>query len=606
MAYASMNALLVFAGFSPLKTKPPFLVVVILLGNLSNVGVSMCVKNSMLLCAIVLGTLFCTLPVDPDNINNAGIIHETLTSIPDTIPVNSVYLCTAQVQYPHFIDSFSVIRATESGRTEKIAGGVLGGDSLLTFTVLYAETAPTTVMVLLFKSILVDTLTRNVYVVSTTPTVKPLQNKKRVDVEQACILQFSATDPDSNLLGYLLDVNGSSATYTSFLSSERASALIATTFSAGSLQSLHDSLLVYRVTVLDADSQFSTPACCTLLVSDTISPEITLLLPLGGDSVYIVKKLPQTFGAVVVDNWGVDSVKFAGKRAQFSGGDTVLFVVNKLDSGVTTDTFAAWDRSGKISVKNVQFRYNGEKVYPPQITTIFQTVNEGEQFDTVFLDTKVTITDPDATYPKDSLRWTVVIDSIDSGMVVQYDSLKRLVIVRGPSGELFRDKIVVLSLTVTDSKGVVTVNHGVTFVMVEKNDPPKITLNGQGRLFNLPFDTLKLDTCGFDPEKNAQLSWVVSRGKYFMPDSLYTVRCTGIGGKTDICLRSFTGKVAIIADSSAFAVAPASQSSFIDTLVFTLTSVTVQDTAIVQKKVLFSWSKLFVIKPIELQPIQLK
>lgn len=575
-------------------------------GNFSGVGESMGVKNGILLCAVVLGTLFCTLPEDPNNSNNAVIVHETLTSIPDTIPVNSVYLCTALVQYPHFVDSFSVIRRTESGKTEKIAGGLLGSDSQVVFTLLYAESVPTTVMVLLFKSVIVDTLTHRVWVVSTTPTVKALQDQKRVDVGQAVTLQFSATDRDSNLLGYLLGVNGSKATYTSFLSSERASALITTTLSAGSLQGLHDSLLVYQVTVLDADSQLSVPACCTLFVSDTIPPKITLLPPLAADSVYIVKTLPQTFSAVVADNWGVDSVTFARERARFSGGDTVLFVVNKLDSGVTTDTLAAWDRSGKVSVKTIQFQYNGEKVYPPKITTIFQTVNEGEQFDTVRLDTKVTITDPDATYPKDSLRWSVVIDSIDSGMVVQYDSLKRLLVVRGPSGEIFRNRIVVLTLTVTDSKGVTTVNHGVTFVMVEKNDPPKITLNGQGRLFKVPFDTLKLDTCGFDPENNAQLSWTIGRGKYFMPDSLYTMRCTGFGGKPEICLRIFTGKVAIIADSIAFAAAPVSQTSFLDTLVFTLTSVTMQDTAIVQKKVHFSWSKLAIIMPIEFPLVQLK
>lgn len=158
----------------------------------------------------------------------------------------------------------------------------------------------------------------------------------------------------------------------------------------------------------------------------------------------------------------------------------------------------------------------------------------------------------------------------------------------------------VLSVTVTDPAGHSASLNGVTFIMVEKNDPPRITLKGQGKIFGNPFDTLKLDTCGHDPEGNARLSWVIERGRYFYPESVYVDRCTNSTiDLPRICYKMFSGKVLILADADSMATLPVS-AGVVDTLRFRLKSIDATDTMETSRNVVFTWGRLKIITPIEI------
>ena len=567
-------------------------------------------RSGVFITLIILCGLFCELPENPRNIDSAGVTYQTLTAIPDRVPMNSVYPCTVVVQYPEFIDSFAVEKSMNSGTAEKIAGSSVVDDTVLTFSVFLPEQASYTVTLLIYKKDRVDSITHAITVFSTIPLVTAAKTRIVTNIDGgAAVVLFDVSDPDSNLLGYSLMQGSVLIEQQEFSASKRARATILKEFSASSLIAMRDTLIRFSVIVTDLDSQISATAVCTLIVRDTTVPAIDPLPP-HRDTVRTVVKLPDTIRAVVSDNWIIDSVKFAGNRISFTVGDTVQTIINQLDSGTTIDSLEAWDIAGNRTVIGIALRYSGPKVYPPKIATIFQTVSEGGRFDTIYLDRKVTITDPEATYGKDSLRWKMVVDTIDSGMAVHFDSSARTLYVSGPAGELFHDRLVGLSLTVTDPAGYSGALNGATFVMVEKDDPPRITLKGQGEIFGVPFDTLRLDTCGYDPEKNAQLSWSIDRGTYFYDSSLFVIRCTGLKldpiDKSPVCFTIPTGKVLILPDSAAVASFPISQNVLSDTLLFTLRSITAGDTVETMKKVAFTWGRIQIVIPIEIPEFHLR
>jgi len=555
----------------------------------------------LFLC-IVACFLFCELPENPCNINNAGIVNETLTALPETVPVNSVYQCTLTVRYPEFIDSFSVFASKSAGSPFRMAGASVGDDTTLVFQVHLQEAATWDLSLYLYRGPFVDTVSGTVSVFSTTPSVNAVASETAVFIGNDAEVSFEASDPDSNLFKYTVLVGeGGTPDTQQFLAGERAQAQISRQISASGLRSFRDTSVLFFVSVIDEDGQAGASAVCTLTIRDTAAPSITLLPPLFHDSVHTVASLPETLYAKVNDSWAVDSVKFAESRLSFAGGDTVAIMINSLDSGTTVDTLKAWDPAGNCSSVSISLFYDGPKVYPPSLTPFYQTATEGEAFDTVFLDSKVTITDPDADYGKDSLLWSVKIDTVDSGMAVGFDSVARILTVTGPSGELFHDRMAVLSVTVTDPAGQSASLNGVTFIMVEKNDPPRITLKGQGKIFGNPFDTLKLDTCGHDPEGNASLFWVIERGRYFYPESTYVDRCanTKITDLPRICYKVFSGKVLILADADSIATLPVA-AGVVDTLKFRLKSIDAADTMETSRDVVFTWGRLKIIDPIEI------
>lgn len=363
--------------------------------------------------------LFCELPENPCNINNAGIVNETLSALPETVPVNSVYQCTLTVRYPEFIDSFSVFASRSGGSPIRMAGALVGDDTMLSFQVYLQEAATWNLSLYLYRGPFVDTVSGTVSVFSTTPSVSAVASEKVVFVGNDAELSFEASDPDSNLFRYaLLTGEGGVPDTQQFLAAERAQAHITRRISASELRSFRDTSVLFFVSVMDEDGQTGAAAVCTLTIRDTSAPSIALLPPLFHDSVYTVTSLPDTLYAEVNDSWAVDSVKFAESIISFAGGDTVAIIINNPDSGTTVDTLKARDPAGNRSSVSISVFYDGPKVYPPSLTPFYQTATEGEKFDTVFLDQKVTITDPDADYGKEALRWSVRIDTVDSGMTV--------------------------------------------------------------------------------------------------------------------------------------------------------------------------------------------
>jgi hypothetical protein len=548
---------------------------------------------------VVLTFLFCELPQNPRNPESAGIELETLTRLPGESAVNTVFACTVSVLYPEFVDSFALFQSVNDASPVKVSGTPVGDDSIIVLSIEVPFPGTYTFSFLLYKTIGTDSVEASVTVFATTPSVTAPVTSQNVPIGDSASFSFSVADPDSNLLEYAYSGGVFNDKKYPFLASERADATIICSISADQVKSLHDTIMVFSITAADEKGQVSPAVLCTLLVTDTVAPDIGTVEPLG-DSLYSVAVLPDTIRLTVQDMWRVDSVKYGGGRVLFSLGDTVVVPLGSLDSGITRDSLEAWDPAGNRAVKTIKIHYAGAKVYAPKITPFFQTINEREQFDTVFLDQKVTITDTAATYGKDSLHWSVAIDTADNDMVVHYDSLRRALMVEAPQGEIFHNRIAVLSATVTDPSGVSSMLHGITFLMVEKNDGPVITCRGQKKIFNSVFDTLILDSCGYDPENNARLYWTIERGTYFYPDSLHTIVCpsqkgTGRDPLDPIivgCFLNFTGKVRIAPDTTLTKAFPLTQDTLVDTLRFTVKSVTGGDTAQTSLDIPYIWYRL--------------
>lgn len=550
---------------------------------------------------LILFGIMCELPQNPRSVENATFTEENLTGLPGEIPQNLVYPCTVTVRFPEFIDSFSVFMSTDDGSSEKVAGAVVENDTLLTFTIPFAKPGELAVSLYLYKGERADTLTHMAKVVSTAPAVSATVKKISTVPGDSAVLLFTASDPDSNLLEYFFGRGGEALDTSQFLAGERAAASVEKVVSSQSLRQLSDTIVFYTFSVMDVDSQMSSTALCTLKIMDTVAPVIGLLPPIE-DTGYTVAALPDTVFATVDDNWGLDSITYGGERTVLFKGDTLQIVVGELESGTTIDTIEAWDRAGNRTATAVTLYYSGPKVFPPKIATIFHTVNEYETFDTVFLDNRVTITDPTATYEEDSLRWRVSVDTSDSDMAMHFDSLNRTLYVSGPDGELYHDRLMVLTLEVTDPNGVTTVLHGATFIMIEKDDPPVITFSGQRRVSGTQFDTLKLDTLGYDPEGEGELLWTIERGDFFYPESTYTINCSSSGrGKEPIvgCYLQFSGRICILPDTAAIA----GSDTVNDTLLFTLKNVVAGDTTATSARIPFSWYSFSII-PIVVDSLQ--
>jgi hypothetical protein len=104
----------------------------------------------------------------------------------------------------------------------------------------------------------------------------------------------------------------------------------------------------------------------------------------------------------------------------------------------------------------------------------------------------VVITDTAAHYSKDSLAWTISVETPDSIMKVVFDPLKRTLFVNVPDVEIVKDRYIALNIKVTDPKGLSDILNRVSFWVIEKNDAPEITLKNQLKSFGAAFDTLIL------------------------------------------------------------------------------------------------------------------
>ena len=223
--------------------------------------------TDVIVTLLAFSFISCELPQNPRNADNAGIVKETITAIPDTVPVNSVYPCTLLIRYPEFIDSFAVFKCVNSDETDKIAGGAVGDDTVFVFSVYLPEPASYVITLLIYKEDSIDSLVATAFIFSTTPVVAASQSRIETMVENSAEVQFDVSDPDSNLLDYILTSDNSTPDTQQFRASQRAAATIRKELPVSFLSALQVTQVRYSVVVTDEDNQQSAAALCTLVYS---------------------------------------------------------------------------------------------------------------------------------------------------------------------------------------------------------------------------------------------------------------------------------------------------------------------------------------------------
>jgi hypothetical protein len=320
-----------------------------------------------------------------------------------------------------------------------------------------------------------------------------------VNYGQRVSLPFVLTDPDSNLLAYFINRNGIRADTVDIKVANRA--FLEDTITADSISNLQR-INYFSIEAFDTDSQYSSSALCTLVVIDTVFPVVSHAQPLT-DSKITAASLPCTAKVIVSDDWGIDSVKVSGVQWNLPEEDTLWIIKTSLDTGLTKDSVQAWDRGGNRTAFFFYYEYHGVIRYPPQLKPIVAApIFEREKFDTLYLDSYVIITDTSARYSKDSLVWTVSVDSPDSIVKHLFDPVKRTLYVNVPDVEIGIDRYISLTIKVTDPRGESAVLPRVSFWVKEKNDPPVITIKDQVKPYGYAFDTLLLEKCGYDSDLN--------------------------------------------------------------------------------------------------------
>jgi hypothetical protein len=559
-------------------------------------GGLMNLRNGFLYFVISIALVFlgmCTLPLDPaKNPKYSGIIDENVSNLPSVAPMGTVYNCTLSIRYPSLIDSFTIQKRTND-MTFVIASGDSVGDTLL-FTIDFLQPDDYTLIVILYKTEYTDTLQKRMSVFSTVPASQFSSTRYTMHSGENISFPFTLSDPDSNLLEYYIHRNGIITDTIDVKVANRA-ALEGTIVSDSGVKL--QKVNIYSVEAMDVDSQFSKSAICTVTVADTVFPKVSMVQSLI-DSKLTVATLPCTVGVIISDNWYIDSVKVSGLHWNLPEKDTLWIVKTFLDTGLTKDSIEAWDRGANRTAFRYVMEYHGVVQYPPQLKPVtIAPIFEHEKFDTLYLDSYVVITDTSAKYTKDSLTWTITVDSADSMIKHIFDPVKRTLYVRVPDTEIGVGRYTSLTIKVTDPKGLSDILHRVSFWVLEKNDAPVIKIKNQVKQFNAAFDTLTLDSCGLDSDPLDRITWKIEAGKYFKPDSIYsTFRLVTLKSTATIKnpLRYFTGRVAIIPDTTKFkpSMIPIGTLELTDSLRFTVTD----GELTTEKYVRFVWNRFQIIK----------
>ncbi|MBN1602782.1 MAG: hypothetical protein JW915_14330 [Chitinispirillaceae bacterium] len=552
-------------------------------------------KNSimyLILSAILVFAGMCNLPSDPfKNPEYAGIDDENISTLPSRAPMGTFYNCTLTVYISALVDSFTVKKST-STQTTLVASGDSVGDTLF-FSVEFLQPDDYTIDIVLYKAHYRDTLQKKIAVYSTVPVSHFSKTKVTMNYGQNTSLDFVLSDPDSNLLAYYISHNGIRVDTVDVKVANRA--FLEGTVFADSTRNLQR-INYFSIEAFDVDSQYSRSALCTLVVVDTVFPIVLHAQPLI-DSKIIAAVLPCTAKVIISDDWGIDSVKVSGVHWNLPERDTLWIIKAFLDTGLTKDSVLAWDKGGNRTVLLFNYEYHGPVKYPPLLKPIdVAPIFEREKFDTLYLDSFVVITDSSAHYSKDSLDWTISVDSPDSIIKHEFDPVKRTLYVNVPDVEIGIDRYIALTIKVSDPKGESAVLPRVSFWVKEKNDPPVIKIKDQVKPFNSAFDTLILEKCGYDPDLNDRISWKIEAGTYFKPDSIYSTFDTfeRVTKKSAAVIKNpkrfFTGRVAIIPDTSKLksSILPIGTLNLVDSLKFSVSDEELTTVMYVK----FTWKRL--------------
>lgn len=531
----------------------------------------------------------CTLPTDPaKNPKNAKIEKENVSNLPTEVPMGSVFKCTLVVALPHLIDSFTISKTTQSTSTLIAASDSVGDTIYFTIDLLHPDSCQFSII--LYKSPYQDTLLKKFTVFSTIPLSSFSVSSATMYIGEKLTLPFTLKDPDSNLMRYTIRRNDFNADSIDVKVADRAG-LSGVIIPDSGVKLLK--VNYYTVEALDVDSQYSNVALCTLTVIDSVFPKIVPVTILT-DSKLSVPSLPCTLGVAITDNWYIDSIKVSGAHMNPPEMDTLWIVKTFLDTGLTSDSIEVWDRGKNRSVLRYKLEYHGVVQYPPKLKSIVVApIFERGTFDTLRLDSYVEITDTAATYTKDSLVWTITVETADSIIKHVLDPVKRTLYVKVPNVEIGKDRYIALNIKVTDPKGLSAILYRVSFWVMEKNDPPSINIKNQVKVFGTAFDTLLLEKSAFDSDVSDRISWKIEGGNYFKPDSIYASLIKNITLKTSAStikpIRTFTGKVAIIPDTTKFKPATIPLTTpIIDSLKFTVSDGEQSES----KYVKFTWTRL--------------
>ncbi|HEX2956394.1 MAG TPA: hypothetical protein VHO70_06175 [Chitinispirillaceae bacterium] len=549
------------------------------------------VYSSVVVLVLSLFTI-CTLPMDPaKNPKNAKIEKENVRQLPSAVPMGSVFKCTLVVALPELVDSFTISKSTGTVSTV-----IASGDSLsdtICFTLELLQPDDYLISIILYKAAYLDTLEKKISVFSTIPLSSISTSSLTMHIGENVTIPFTLKDPDSNLMRYTINRNDLLTDTFDVKVADRAGLSgVIVPDSGVKLKRLNS----YVVEAIDVDSQYSKAALCTLMVIDSVYPKITPVTILT-DSKLTVLSLPCTLCVVITDDWCIDSVKVSGAHANLPEKDSIRIVKTFLDTGLTSDSIEVWDRGGNRSVLRYKLEYHGVVQYPPTLKPIVVTpIFERETFDTLNLDSYVEITDASANYSKDSLVWTITVETPDSIITHVFDPVTRMLYVNVPDVEIGFDRYIALNIKVTDPKGLSDILYRVSFWVLEKNDAPVLNIKNQTKFFGAAFDTLVLDKIGSDSDPSDRITWKIEAGKYFKPDSIYTLLSRNVTLKAANSIikpiRIFTGKVAIIPDTTRFKTAsiPSTTLEITDSLKFTASDGELSTS----KYVKFTWNRLLI------------
>jgi hypothetical protein len=472
-----------------------------------------------------------------DSISRTITVYSSLSAqaafvlpVRDSLVVRREYACSLAVTHAELADSV-VARLMYSTMDTTIAHVKASAGVVFKFTVPAAGAFSIRAVVTMYGGRR-DSVTKNMVGYTLSPVVQPDSLSHTVFLPaDSFTFKFTVTDPDSNVRIAYTWIDTVMSPPATFLTPKPFRETFSRTVNKARLlaAAIAKTPIVCSAVAIDLpDSNVSEIARCTLYVRDTISPAVTLLSPPPNAS-DTIKTLPLTIKALVTDLTGINSVTFNGSAMTYDSlhKDTALISVSALDTGKNVDSIVALDNAGNRSKLTFPLIYKGKQLYRPEIKDLSKATPEIKRFDTLFLDTCVSIKDPDVVnkpaFIRDSLTW-LVTDS--AGGQIAVPASHKIVIPQPLDTEWVGTIKLTFNVWITSTP---SLNYTVqpSFFVTEVPDKPVILL-GQSWCSNTGYsDTVYLDaaTTVRDPDNAlTSLSWKFTPGKHFKVDSLYTSR----------------------------------------------------------------------------------
>jgi hypothetical protein len=480
-----------------------------------------------------------------ENPENVNIDEQSLANMTGTLKIGAAYACTVTISLPALADSM-VVRVSHAGTDSLLFRTKLSGAAQTIFFFSSNDTGRYEMQAVVVKNNGAhDSLPapKQFIVLDFAPQVSPIAAALHVYWGDSITVKFHVVARNGNLYAYSTSLSldpDSVLSHRVYFYYEPLSHVgddtIARTLKGKILLDGLTKPLVCYAQAFDRDDAYSGVASCTVYVTDTIRPKITLLPP-HKDARDSIIKLPDSILVRVFDAWGVDSVTLNGVRMALVI-DSIFAkakqVIAALSQGLNYDTIIAWDKARNTDTVIMTLAYGGPPTYPPKIKLIDKSVSEGKKFDTLFLDTCVSVTDPailDSAAYKASLVWSIT-DSAGNQVPSYNGTTRKLVVPVKPDSEWV--DTFSLNFKVIASNGI-DVRVG-TFMVREVPDPPLMNIKSvQSKPSGTPFDTLFLDTCAKDPDNaSSTLLWSFKNGKIFKIDSLFSSRFDMLGKASSI------------------------------------------------------------------------